>query len=122
MRKNELWDEDETPNEIDHEQLIKDVKATLPPAESTEAISALFKILGDPTRAKILYALFESELRVYDIVAILELSQSSVSHQLRLLKQAKLVKNRKAGKEVYYSLADGHVMTIFKQVIEHLNE
>lgn len=122
MRKNELWDEDETPNEIDHEQLIKDVKATLPPAESTEAISALFKILGDPTRAKILYALFESELRVYDIVAILELSQSSVSHQLRLLKQAKLVKNRKAGKEVYYTLADDHVMTIFKQVIEHLNE
>ncbi|MFD1465642.1 ArsR/SmtB family transcription factor [Lapidilactobacillus mulanensis] len=122
MKNNDEWLEDETPNQIDHEQLIKDVKATLPTNESTETISAFFKILGDPTRAKIIYALYESELRVYDIVAILGLSQSSVSHQLRLLKQTKLVKNRKAGKEVYYSLADDHVMTIFKQVIEHINE
>lgn len=107
---------------IDHDRLIKTVKATLPAAQTMAHISAIFKILGDPTRAKILYALYESELRVYDIVAILELSQSSVSHQLQLLKQAKLVKNRKQGKEVYYSLADAHVMTIFKQVIEHINE
>lgn len=122
MKVSTDWDEDENPSEIDHEQLIKTVKATLPSDEMTESISVIFKMLGDPTRAKILYALYESELRVYDIVAILGLSQSSVSHQLRLLKQAKLVKNRKSGKEVYYSLADDHVMTIFKSVIEHINE
>ncbi|WP_261806701.1 ArsR/SmtB family transcription factor [Lapidilactobacillus luobeiensis] len=107
---------------IDHQALVHEVTATLPPTETMTQISELFKILGDPTRAKILYALFESELRVYDIVAVLALSQSSVSHQLRLLKQAKLVKFRKSGKEIYYSLADAHVMTIFKQVIEHINE
>lgn len=116
------WDDEDEPSEIDHEQLIETVKATLPADEITESISSFFKMLGGPTRAKILYALYESELRVYDIVAILGLSQSSVSHQLRLLKQAKLVKNRKSGKEVYYSLADDHVMTIFKSGIAHINE
>lgn len=107
---------------IDHDQLIRSVQKTLPKEETLDHISTLFKILGDKTRAKILYALFQSELRVYDIVNVLEMSQSSISHQLRVLKQAKLVKSRKDGKEVYYSLADNHVINIFSQVIAHVNE
>lgn len=116
------WQDEPTVPSIDHAALVQTVAATLPNDATMTLITELFKVLGDQTRAKILYALYESELRVYDIVAILGLSQSSVSHQLRLLKQAKLVKFRKSGKEVYYSLADEHVMTIFKQVIEHINE
>ncbi|KRM24432.1 ArsR/SmtB family transcription factor [Latilactobacillus graminis] len=106
----------------DYEQLIRSVQNTLPKEATLDHISILFKILGDKTRAKILYALFQSELRVSDIVSVLEMSQSSISHQLRALKQAKLVKNRKVGKEVYYSLADNHVINIFSQVIAHVNE
>lgn len=107
---------------IDHEALIDQVAATLPSTERIDALSALFKMFGDQTRARILYALSASELRVYDIVAILGLSQSSISHQLRLLRGAKLVKARQSGKEIYYSLADQHVMTIFQQALAHTAE
>lgn len=111
-----------TDTEIDHDALIQQVAQTLPADAIFADISSLFKLLGDGTRAKIIYALYESELRVYDIVAVLNMSQSSVSHQLRLLRQADLVKARRSGQEMYYSLADDHIMTIFKQVLEHINE
>lgn len=103
-------------------KLIDDVKKTLPSDILLDEISLLFKTLGDKTRAKILFALYQNELRVLDIVAIIEMSQSSVSHQLKTLRQTNLVKARKAGKEVYYSLADEHVIAIFSQVIAHAQE
>ncbi|GAF42044.1 hypothetical protein FC83_GL002085 [Agrilactobacillus composti DSM 18527 = JCM 14202] len=107
---------------IDHEALIKSVSAALPPEETIDLMTNMLKTFGDKTRAKILYALFESELRVLDIASILNMSQSSVSHQLRALKEAKLVKNRKVGKEVIYSLADEHIIRIFRLVLEHVTE
>lgn len=85
-------------------------------------LSELFKIFGDSTRVKIINVLLDKELCVNDIVDIINVSQSAVSHQLRILKASKLVKYRKDGKEVYYSLADDHVEAIFKLGCEHINE
>lgn len=112
----------EDPSQIDHIGLVSEVKDKLPAEDTIAAMTGMLKMFSDGTRAKILFALYESELRVYDIADILEMSQSSVSHQLRLLKQAKLVKSRKEGKEVYYSLADDHVITIFSQILAHASE
>lgn len=109
-------------DETDHDALIESVQQALPSEATLSAMTQMLKTFGDKTRAKILYALFESELRVLDIASILNMSQSSVSHQLRALKEAKLVKNRKVGKEVIYSLADDHVINIFRLVLEHVNE
>ena len=81
-----------------------------------------FKIFGDSTRIKILYVLFESEMCVCDIAQLLNMTQSAISHQLRALKQSKLVKYRREGKTVFYSLADGHVRTILGQGMEHVAE
>ena len=85
-------------------------------------LAELFKVFGDSTRMRILCALFESELSVSEISELLEMSQSAISHQLRVLKQAKLVKNRRDGKIIYYSLADDHVYTIFNQGLSHILE
>ena len=85
-------------------------------------LAELFKIFGDTTRIRILYVLFEAEMCVCDIAEVLSMTQSAISHQLRLLKQAKLVKNRREGKTVYYSLADDHVRTIIDQGMEHIEE
>ena len=85
-------------------------------------LAELFKIFGDSTRIKILYELFDKELKVTDIAKELNMNQSAISHQLRVLKQSKLVKNRREGKSVYYSLADEHVKTIIKQGMEHVLE
>lgn len=85
-------------------------------------LADVFKIFGDVTRLKILYALFDSELCVCDISNELNMSQSAISHQLRTLKTAKLVKNRKEGKIVYYSLDDEHVKHIFDQGLIHVTE
>ena len=82
----------------------------------------LFKVFGDTTRIKILYALFESELCVGDIAQILGLSQSAVSHQLRVLKDSKLIKFRREGKVIFYSLDDDHVRTIMSMGMEHVEE
>ncbi|MFD1671707.1 ArsR/SmtB family transcription factor [Agrilactobacillus yilanensis] len=109
-------------DEINHEALIANVQQSLPSEKTIDSMTQMLKTFGDKTRAKILYALFESELRVLDIASILNMSQSSVSHQLRALKEAKLVKNRKVGKEVIYALADDHVINIFRLVLEHVNE
>ncbi|GER66592.1 transcriptional regulator [Weizmannia acidilactici] len=107
---------------IIHAEVVAKVKEKIPSIEILTEMADLFKILGDRTRTRILYALFESEMCVCDLAYLLGMSQSSISHQLRVLKQAKLVKNRKEGKVVYYSLADSHIIQIFDQILQHVNE
>ena len=94
----------------------------MPKEEHLYDLAELFKIFGDSTRIRILYVLFEAEVCVCDIAEVLQMTQSAISHQLRLLKQAKLVKSRREGKTVYYSLADDHVRTIIGQGMEHIEE
>ena len=94
----------------------------MPEEEKLYDLAELFKIFGDSTRIRILYVLFEAEMCVCDIAEVLHMTQSAISHQLRLLKQAKLVKNRREGKTVYYALADDHVRTIIFQGMEHIEE
>ena len=105
-----------------HPEQVDSVVKDLPPDETLFDLAELFKIFGDSTRIKILYVLFEAELCVCDIAAVLGMSQSAISHQLRTIKQARLVKNRREGKTIYYSLADDHVKTIIGMAIEHLEE
>ena len=107
---------------IIHEEIIETVKNEMPEEEVLYDLAELFKVFGDTTRVKILCALFESEMCVCDISALLNMSQSAISHQLRVLKSAKLVKNRKDGKVVYYSLDDEHIKHIFDQGLAHVTE
>jgi ArsR family transcriptional regulator len=108
-------------NEI-HEELIEKVNDTLPEEEILYDLAELYKVFGDSTRIKILYVLFESEVCVCDIANILGMSMSAISHQLRVLKQARLVKYRRDGKTVFYSLADEHVKSILAQGMDHISE
>lgn len=94
----------------------------IPDPDALQSLADLFKIFGDPTRVRILYALSAQELCVCDITAILDMSQSAISHQLRILKQSQLVSSRREGKTVYYSLADSHVAAILSQGLEHVLE
>ncbi len=94
----------------------------IPTEEMLGELAELYKIFGDSTRLKILYALFEQERGVGDIAQQLSMSMSAISHQLRILKQARLVKSRREGKLVYYALADDHVRTIFAQGLDHILE
>lgn len=105
-----------------HEETVNMVKSKMPLEENLYDLAELFKVFGDTTRIKILWALAESEMCVCDIAALLNMTQSAISHQLRVLKQARLVKNRKDGKVVYYSLDDAHVKQIFEQGLVHINE
>ena len=105
-----------------HEDIIEKVKETIPDEEILYDLAELFKVFGDSTRVKLLYVLFESEMCVCDIAKLLHVSQSAVSHQLRVLKQARLVKYRREGKTVFYSLSDDHIKTIFNQGFEHITE
>lgn len=105
-----------------HTDVIKKVKETMPSDEVIFDVAELFKVFGDSTRMKIICALLKEELCVCDIAAIANTTQSAVSHQLRVLKQAKLVKYRKEGKIVYYSLDDDHVSQIFMKGREHVEE
>ena len=105
-----------------HQDVVNKVKQDMPQDETLYDLAELFKVFGDSTRIKILYALFEAELCVCDIAQLLSVSQTAVSHQLRVLKNNKLVKFRKEGKNVFYSLADDHVRRIIDQGIEHLEE
>ena len=105
-----------------HRDLLRTVEDNMPDEELLYELAELFKVFGDTTRIKILYVLFESEMCVCDIAEMLGMSQSAVSHQLRIIKQAKLIKNRRDGKTVYYSLADDHVATIIGMAKEHLEE
>lgn len=105
-----------------HEEIVEQVDRDLPCDEILYDLAELFKIFGDTTRIKILYVLAENELCVCDIAAVLGMNQSAISHQLRILKQSRLVKFRREGKSVIYSLADNHVHTMIAQGMEHLSE
>mgnify|MGYP002862741584 CR=1 FL=1 len=105
-----------------HEDTVERVRHDLPDDETLYDLAELFKIFGDSTRVKILYALFEAELCVCDIAQLLGITQSAVSHQLRVLKSARLAKPRREGKTVFYSLADDHVRKIIAQGMEHISE
>ena len=105
-----------------HEKVIEQVQEEMPEEEILYDLAELFKVFGDSTRIKILYVLFQSEMCVCDIPQLLNMSQSAISHQLRVLKQAQLVKYRREGKTVFYSLADAHVNTILNQGLEHIKE
>lgn len=107
---------------IIHENIVSSVKEKMPGEEKLYDLAELFKVFGDSTRIKILCALAESEMCVCDISALLNMTQSAISHQLRILKQAKLVKSRRKGKVVFYSLDDDHVKQIFNQGLDHINE
>ena len=105
-----------------HEDVVNKVMAQMPPEETLYDLAELYKVFGDTTRIRILYALFESELCLNDIAQLLGLSQTAVSHQLRVLKNNKLVTFRKEGKIVFYSLSDDHVRSIIETGMEHIEE
>lgn len=105
-----------------HIDLLKKVEQTMPDEEELYDLAELFKVFGDSTRIRILYVLFEAEVCVCDIAETLHMTQSAISHQLRILKQNKLVKNRREGKSIFYSLADDHVRSIIAQGREHIEE
>lgn len=105
-----------------HEEIIERVRAELPDEDTLYDLTELFRVFGDSTRMRILYLLFASEMCVCDMAALLGLTQSAVSHQLRALKNVRLVKARREGKTVFYSLADNHVKMIINQGLEHVRE
>ena len=105
-----------------HEDIVHKVNEQMPDEEILYDLAELFKIFGDSTRIKILYALFESEMCVCDIAQLLNMNQSAISHQLRVLKQMRLVSFRRDGKTVFYKLADAHIQTILAQGMEHISE
>lgn len=105
-----------------HNKMVEKVSQELPDDEILYDVAELFKVFGDSTRVRIICALFESELCVCGIAEVLGMTQSAISHQLRVLKQARLVKYRREGKTVFYSLADAHIKTIFNQAFEHVME
>ena len=105
-----------------HEDVVNAVTDHMPDEDQLYDLAEVFKVFGDSTRIKILYVLFEAELCVCDIAQLLNMTQSAISHQLRILKQNRLVKNRRDGKSVFYSLADSHVKTIISQGMEHIQE
>lgn len=106
---------------IIHEDIVKKVLNTMIQQEKINKISDFFKILGDSTRAKIIAALDQNEMCVCDIANVLQMTKSSVSHQLAILRKAKLVKYKKEGKTVYYSLSDNHVQEVFESALDHIN-
>ncbi len=105
-----------------HEDVVERVRSELPEDEVLYDLADLFRVFADTTRIKILYALFEAELCVCDLSRLTGMSQSAVSHQLRTLKDSKLVRFRREGKTVYYSLADQHVRTLIGNGMEHVLE
>ncbi len=106
----------------EHTAAIERVREGMPEEEILYDLAELYKVFGDSTRIKILYALFDEELCVCDIATLLNMSASAISHQLRVLKQASLVRYRRDGKTIYYSLADDHVRSILGQGMEHIGE
>lgn len=104
----------------EHPQAVCLAQNDLPADSTVLQLADVFKILGDPTRIKILHILAKRELCVCDIAAALQMGQSAISHQLRLLRGARLVKYRKEGKEAWYSLDDNHVVTLMQQALDHI--
>ena len=105
-----------------HRELVDRIGKEMPPEDELYDLAELFKVFGDSTRIKILFALFGSEMCVCDIAETLNMTQSAISHQLKILKQSKLVGNRREGKSIIYYLADDHVRTIIAQGMSHINE
>ena len=105
-----------------HKEVVENVKNKLPKEETLYDLAELFKVFGDSTRIKIICSLFESEMCVCDLSALLSISQSAISHQLRVLKSARLVKFRRDGKVIYYSLDDEHIKHIFDEGLKHITE
>lgn len=117
MIKNDVCDV-----KIIHNEVVEKVNKLMPEDFDLYSVSEFFKMFADFTRSKILWALTASEMCVCDIAALLNMSHSAISHQLRLLKSARLVKNRKDGKVVYYSLDDSHIHTIMDVALNHIKE
>lgn len=105
-----------------HEEIIAKVQSNLPEEERLYELADFFKVFADSTRIKILYALSQSELCVCDLAQLLNAGQSAISHQLRMLKQMKLVKYRREGKQIFYSLSDDHIQMILNQGFDHISE
>ena len=105
-----------------HVDVVEKVRGSLPDEENQYELAELFSMFADTTRIRILYALFEAEMCVCDLANLLGMTQSAISHQLALLKRAKLIRPRREGRAVFYSLADGHVRTMLDQGMEHVNE
>lgn len=105
-----------------HDDIIKKANLGMPDEDELSNLAELFKVFGDPTRLKILFVLFEADLCVCDLAETLNMTQSAISHQLKVLKQSRLVKNRREGKSIIYSLADDHVRLIVGQGRDHVEE
>ena len=105
-----------------HDEIGQKVRQEMPDEDVLFDLSELFKVFGDSTRIRILYCLFASEMCVCDIATLLNMTQSAISHQLSVLKKSKLVKSRRDGKTIFYSLADSHVRAILDQGVEHVTE
>ena len=105
-----------------HPHLMDHARAGMPSEDALCALSELYKVFGDSTRLRILYVLYETELCVCDIAGVCGMTVSAISHQLRILKQSRLVKFRKVGKSAFYSLADEHVHSILSQGMDHVRE
>ena len=106
---------------IRQKEAVANVLNKLPSTTTFENLAKLFKLIGDPTRCRILFALDNEEMCVCDIANVLKMTKSAVSHQLRLLRQSQIVKTRKSGKEVYYTLDDEHIQKLFEIALEHIN-
>lgn len=108
--------------EVIHEDVVAAVEKRMPGDDKVLELAEFFKVFGDSTRIRVLWALDHAELCVCDIAVLLNMTKSAISHQLRVLRESKLVKTRREGKVVYYSLADHHVKEIFEKAVEHLDE
>lgn len=105
-----------------HNNVIEDVRIKMYPEDRMKDLADFYKVFGEVTRIRILCVLLESEMCVCDLAELLSMTQSAISHQLRVLKQMKLVKNRREGKTIFYSLADSHIQMIINQGMEHITE
>ena len=105
-----------------HDEIVERVQKEMPGEDTLYDLTELFRIFGDSTRIRILFVLFESEVCVCDLAQVLNMTQSAISHQLKILKQSRLVKSRREGKSIFYSLADEHVETIIGKGREHIEE
>lgn len=108
--------------DVIHEDIVEEVRQKMPKVEQLYELADFFKVLGDSTRVKLMWALDEKELCVCDLAVLLNMTKSAISHQLRALREARLVKFRKEGKVVYYTLADDHVREVFEKGFEHIKE
>ncbi len=121
-KKKDLAPEEKCDCTFVHEDIVETVADKMPGEEEFNDLADFFKVFGDSTRIKILYVLLRSEMCVCDIAEVLGMTQSAISHQLRVLRQMNLVRTRREGKTVFYSLSDGHISTILSQGVEHIEE